>query len=187
VVITDLMAWTSAHALGFELWRRGDRVVVGHTGSMPGYVAVLQVHRESGTAVVGFANCYGLRGTAIAQLGLDVLEAVLDAEPPAERVPWRPAETPPPAEIAPLTGVWWWMGQEFHVRYDGAGPGELVVTPIAPADAEDREPWRFTLESPDRWRCHTGSNTGELLHIRRDPHHHPIALDIATFVFERQP
>jgi CubicO group peptidase (beta-lactamase class C family) len=184
-VVTDLRAWTAAHALGFELWRRGDRVVVGHTGSMPGYVAVLQVHRESGAAVVGFANCYGLRSTAVAALGLDVLDAVLDGEPPAERVPWRPAPAAPPAEIAPLTGVWWWMGQEFHVRYDGSG--ELVVTQVAGTDQLEREPWRFTLESPDRWRCHTGTNTGEFLHVRRDAHHHPIALDIATFVFERQP
>ena len=39
VVISDLDSWTGGHGLGLELYRDGDRVYVGHGGSMPGYVA----------------------------------------------------------------------------------------------------------------------------------------------------
>ena len=47
VVISDLESWTGGHGLGLELYRVGERVYVGHGGSMPGYVATLAVHRPS--------------------------------------------------------------------------------------------------------------------------------------------
>ncbi len=31
------------HGLGLQLWRRGERVFVGHSGSMPGYLSTLAV------------------------------------------------------------------------------------------------------------------------------------------------
>ncbi|MEV4656362.1 serine hydrolase domain-containing protein [Micromonospora sp. NPDC049301] len=99
VVISDLDSWTSGHGLGLELFREGDRVYVGHGGSMPGYIASLAVHRPSRTAVVGFANSYGLRTGHIGALGRQLLTLVLDAEP-APVTPWRPAAAAPPAELA---------------------------------------------------------------------------------------
>ena len=60
----------------------GERVFVGHSGSMPGYLAVLAVHRPSRTGVVAFANAYTLRWPGgISGFGLDLLGAVLDREP----------------------------------------------------------------------------------------------------------
>ncbi|MEK8110174.1 serine hydrolase domain-containing protein [Micromonospora sp. M12] len=61
VVISDREAWTHGHGLGLELFREGNRVYVGHGGSMPGYGASLAVHRPSRTAVVGLVNAYTLR------------------------------------------------------------------------------------------------------------------------------
>ena len=89
VAIIDPDGWTGGYGLGLRLWRRGERIYVGHTGSMPGYLAVLVVHRPSGTGVVAFANTYALHGSTIADLGLDLLDAVLDREPPTV-APWRP-------------------------------------------------------------------------------------------------
>jgi CubicO group peptidase (beta-lactamase class C family) len=178
VVISDLDSWTGGHGLGVELYRVGERVYVGHGGSMPGYVAGLAVHRPSRTAVVDFANSYGLsRGHHISALGREVLTLVLDAEP-AAATPWRPAEAPA-ADLAALTGRWWWMGQEYEFRVGPAG--DLVGGPLG------RPVLRFTPEGPDRWRGRSGTQDGELLTVIRDEAGAPVALDIATFVFTRTP
>ncbi|MEV4418182.1 hypothetical protein [Catellatospora sp. NPDC049609] len=74
------------------------------------------------------------------------------------------------------------MGREFAARYDAAA-GELVVTPVTVPGT----PWRFTTEGADVWRCHSGSNDGEVLRVHRDAERTPVELDIATFVHTRQP
>ena len=112
VVISDLESWTGGHGLGPQLFRVGERVFVGHGGSMPGYVAHLSVHRRSRLGVIAFANAYGLTGTSIKAVGLAALTAVLDAEP-ATPEPWRPPATPT-GEAAELCGRWWWMGREYR-------------------------------------------------------------------------
>ncbi|MGW0434944.1 serine hydrolase domain-containing protein [Micromonospora sp. NPDC003197] len=182
VVISDLDSWRSGHGLGLELYRSGDRVYAGHTGSMPGYLAVLTVHRPTRTGVVGFANAYGLRAGSIAGFGEQLLTTVLDTEPPTIRA-WRPADAPPPADVAELTGRWWWMGREYEVAWDGTS-AELTFTAQRPVGAPS---WRFTLEGPDRWRCRSGSNNGEILAVRRDAAGRPDILDLATFIFTRDP
>ncbi|MGC9665680.1 serine hydrolase domain-containing protein [Planosporangium sp. 12N6] len=177
VVISDPESWTAGHGLGVQLWRRGERVYVGHTGSMPGYLAVLAVHRPTRTGVVSFANAYTMPGGGLFALAMEVLETVIDGEPTPPR-PWLPA-TEPPADVAALTGRWWWMGIEFQVSWD-AESGELVMAAV-PARGE---PWRFTPEGSDRWRCRSGTNDGEVLLVRREGAA-VVALDVATFVFSR--
>ena len=70
------------------------------------------------------------------------------------------------------------MGRQLLARREG---DELVMEPTAAT------PWRFTQESADVWRCHSGSNDGELLRVRRDSDGTPVELDIATFMHTRQP
>jgi CubicO group peptidase (beta-lactamase class C family) len=181
VIISDLESWTSGHGLGLELYRDGDRVYVGHGGSMPGYIATLAVHRASRTGVVGFANAYGFREGSLAALGQRLLTLLLDHEPPPPQ-PWRPA-APPAPEVAELTGPWWWMGREYQAIWD-AEAAELVLALIAPAGAV---PWRFAPEGPDRWRGRSGMNDGEILTVRRDAAGAVDTLDIATFIFTRDP
>ncbi len=178
--IADPDGWHDGYGLGLRLWRRGERVYAGHTGSMPGYLAVLAVHRPSRTGVVAYSNAYTLAGTSIADLGLDLLDAVVDGVP-AALASWRPGAAPPPG-IEALTGRWWWMGREHEAYWDGAAR-ELVVYPVArPGDR-----WCFTPEGPDRWRCHSGSNDGEVLTVRRAASGAVRTLDIATAVFTRDP
>ena len=178
VVISDPDSWTGGHGLGPQLYRVGERVFAGHGGSMPGYVAQLAVHRPTRLGVIAFANAYGLTGSSIKTVGLAALTAVLDAEPETP-APWRPA-TPPTGEAAELCGRWWWMGREYQVVADGA---HLVMSCLsAPA-----EPDRFERAAPDRWRGLTGDNAGEILQVRRDADGTVRHLDIATFVFGRDP
>jgi hypothetical protein len=178
VVISDLESWTRGHGLGPELFRVGERVFVGHGGSMPGYVAQLVVHRRSRLGVIVFVNAYGLTGTHIRDVALQALTAVLDTEPEPV-TPWRPG-APPTGEAAQLCGRWWWMGREFEIVADGAG---IVMT----AMTGRTEPWRFEREGADRWRGRTGENAGELLQVRREADGTVSHLDIATFVFGRDP
>jgi CubicO group peptidase (beta-lactamase class C family) len=176
MVLTDPESWTGGWGLGLQLFRVGERVFVGHGGSMPGYVAHLAVHRRSRIGVVVFANAYGLAGTHIKTVGMQALTAVLDAEPDTPP-PWRPAAAPPEGEAAELCGRWWWMGREYEVVADGA---QIVMRGAA-------QPWRFEREGPDRWRGRTGDNAGEVLRVVRDADGAVTHLDIATFVFGRDP
>ncbi|MEJ3745379.1 serine hydrolase domain-containing protein [Actinomycetes bacterium KLBMP 9797] len=173
VVISDLESWTHGHGLGLELYRLGERVMVGHGGSMPGYVATLVVHRPSRTGVLAYANAYGVPLV----VGRTILTEVLDREPRPPRAPWRPSP-PPPADAAELCGRWWWMGIPHDATWDGDA---LVITRIG------RDPWRFTPEATDRWRGRSGANDGETLRVRRDAAGAATTLDIATFLFTRTP
>jgi CubicO group peptidase (beta-lactamase class C family) len=178
VVMADLDQWTQGYGLGLQLWRSGDRVHIGHTGSMPGYLAVVAVHRASGTGAVAFANTYSLPGFGIGKLGLSLVDAVLDHEPTATR-PWRPGAEPP-ADVAPLCGRWWWMGREFTVWWDGV---HLLMRGVAPT----AETWRCVAQGPDRWRVETGEEAGEVLTVLRDGAGEVTGLDLATFVYRREP
>lgn len=176
VVISDPDSWRHGYGLGLQLWRCGERVYIGHTGSMPGYLAITAVHRRSGTGVVALANCYTLPGAGIAATGLAILDAVLDATPP--RAPSATVRQPPaPPEAKELLGTWWWMGQSHTAHWLD---GELVIS-------TGREDWAFVPEGPDRWRGRTGEQAGEVLAVLRSPSGEVAGLDIATFVFRREP
>jgi CubicO group peptidase (beta-lactamase class C family) len=181
VVIADPDTWGSGYGLGLQLWRRGERVYVGHTGSMPGYLAVLAAHRPSHTAVVAFANSYTLPGNPIGGFGLSILDIVLNTEPAPPPAPWQPG-TPPPPEVEPLCGRWWWMGREFEASWD-ARATELLLRGMR-VGAEE---WRFTRVDNDHWRGLSGEQAGEILSIHRDAGGTLSAFDIATFVFTREP
>ena len=176
VVISDPESWTGGHGLGPQLYRVGERVFAGHGGSMPGYVSHLSVHRRTRYGVIVFANAYGLTGTTIKAGGLEALTAVLDTEPVTPAA-WRPA-APPTGETAEVCGRWWWMGREYEITADGAA---LLMT--GPAGHFTR----FTREAPDRWRGLAGENEGEILAVHRTPDGTPGELDIATFIFSRDP
>jgi hypothetical protein len=179
VVISDLDSWTTGHGLGLELVRSGERIYVGHGGSMPGYLAHLLVHRPSQTAAIVFANAYTLQEERITALNTQLLDLVLDCEP-AQPTAWKAPAAQAEHELA---GPWWWMGRQVVAHLEVHADGEeLVLTPL-PAGT----PWRFTRQSADVWRCHSGANDGEVMRVRRTPEGVPSELDIATFVHTRQP
>jgi CubicO group peptidase (beta-lactamase class C family) len=176
VVINDLESWTGGYGLGPQLFRVGERVYVGHGGSMPGYVSHLAVHRRSRLGVVVFANSYGLSGAHIKDVSLSALDAVVSAEP-VTVAPWQPPAEPR-GEAAELCGRWWWMGREYEVTADGdaleMGRGGYRS--------------RFVREAPDRWRGVDGDNEGEILAVLRDSGTGQVdQIDVATFVFSRDP
>jgi hypothetical protein len=69
------------------------------------------------------------------------------------------------------------MGREYEVHASGDT-----------AEMTGPHHWsRFTRDAPDRWRGTAGENEGEVLHVRRDPEGAVSKLDIATFIFSRNP
>lgn len=176
VIIADPLDWNNGHGLGLQLWRDGERIYAGHLGSMPGYLAMCVVHRPSRTGVVGFATSYAIRGTTLVDFGHDLLGAVLDRWPAPPEAPaaWAPAP-PPPADVVDLLGRWWWMGQGYDASWDGES---LVLA--YPKDA-------FERVEADVWRGTGGENDGETLVVRRDAAGRAVALDVATFLFRREP
>jgi CubicO group peptidase (beta-lactamase class C family) len=182
VSMVDPQTFSGGYGLGLQLMRRGERVLVGHGGSMPGYRAMLMVHRPSGVGALAYCNSYNPVASIMELCGRAV-EEVLEREPSQAPQPWLPAAAPPPPDIAPLCGRWWFMGVEHEVGYD-PDPGHLLVRPVNPPGAT---PERYVPDDTDRWRCVTGGNHGEHLSVRRSPDGTVTMLDIATLELFRDP
>jgi CubicO group peptidase (beta-lactamase class C family) len=55
-IMADLDRWQLAWGLGLMLLRVDDRILVGHTGGMPGHVSGMFVHRPTGTGGLALMN-----------------------------------------------------------------------------------------------------------------------------------
>jgi CubicO group peptidase (beta-lactamase class C family) len=157
-IMSDLESWTLAAGLGLQLFRAGERVMVGHAGGMPGFLSGLAVRRRDRTAVVALTNTSA--GTDPMGLAIELLTTVLDEDPPSA-APWRPGPPVPP-ELVPLVGRWWTEGSgvTFSVR-----AGRLQAR-IDGAPAE-RPPAVFAPDGEDRFRGVSGREEGELLVVER--------------------
>jgi hypothetical protein len=176
--IVDQAGWSLGWGLGLELYRRGDRVFVGHGGAMPGFLAAVCIHRHERTgAAVLFNTGADARPEALA---LDLAEAVLEELP---RTPdlWHPDEGAP-GDVAPMLGRWWSEGAELVLSWsEGRLRLELVGGP-----AGRNVSW-LEAEADDRWRIVEGRELGELLRVARDDGGVPVKLYVATYPLTRAP
>jgi CubicO group peptidase (beta-lactamase class C family) len=176
--MVDAEAWTAAHGLGLQLWRRGERVFAGHTGGFPGYASIFawSPKEQTGCVVLTGAGAW----PKLIETGLRVVETAIE-ELPAPREPWRP-QPPPPDDIAPLLGHWWSEGQEFVFSWrEGRLEARLRdgSTALPPAV--------FERECDDRWRTVSGRERGELLRVVREGGGGISKLYWATYPFRREP
>jgi CubicO group peptidase (beta-lactamase class C family) len=81
--MADVEAWTLGWGLGLELYRSGDRVLTGHGGAMPGFLAAVCVQRAEriGAAVLTNTSAGALPETLAVQLACTALDE-LDRTPP---------------------------------------------------------------------------------------------------------
>ena len=121
-VMVDHERWTLAWGTGLELYRRGDRVFVGHGGAMPGHLAGLVVNRTTGIGAAVLMNTSA--GGEPEKLALDLAVAAIEALPEAAK-PWQPGE-PAPAEVEPILGRWWTEGEEVVLSWRGRLEAKLV-------------------------------------------------------------
>jgi CubicO group peptidase (beta-lactamase class C family) len=177
-VMHDLDGWTLGWGLGFMLHRRGERVIVGHDGAMPGFLAGLAVRRPEKVGAVVLANTSS--GADPGGLAVDLALSVVDGDPELP-TPWRPGGDVPES-IADLLGVWWSEGTQFVFT---ANEGHLEAR--AAGAPRSRPPSVFAEEGPDRFRVVSGRETGERLRVVRRPDANVDKLYWATYPVTRDP
>ena len=162
-----------AYGLGFQLQRGGSGSLVGHTGSMPGFLAACLVDRPRRTGAVLLTNATtGLGPGGLARALLEELEA----GEPSLPTPWTPTRTVP-AEVAGVLGVWHWGNTMCVMSLEG---GELVLR-------EGGDVWcRFELRDAEIVGT-SGYLAGEALHVVRRDDGTVSHLECATFVLTRTP
>ncbi len=162
-----------AYGLGLRLRWRAAGTVVGHTGSMPGFLAGLFVDPESrvGAAVVTNATA----GLDPERLVAELIEA---SEPTLLAAATAPsaAVLDQDADSAELTGEW----------YLGNTRAKLTPTVDGFSLAADVA-WRFVREGPDRYRGQDGYPAGEELRVVRRSDASVSHLEVVTFIFTRTP
>ena len=178
-------AWTQGWGLGLILDRHDDRVLAGHTGSMPGHRSALVFDPATRTAAAALTNA--TRGGPLVELATATLldavavlpgEARAGAGAPAAGE-WVPDPAPP--EVAGVLGRWWTEGLETVVAWrDGTLHAWLAEQP-------DATRTRFAAEGADRFRAAEGRLEGEVLLVRRDAAGEVTELEWATYPHTRSP
>jgi CubicO group peptidase (beta-lactamase class C family) len=174
--VEDGAAWTTAWGLGLQLVRTGGRRLVGHGGSMPGFLAGLLVEPATGDGAVALANVTS--GVPVGRLTAELLATMAEHEPALPR-PWRPVTVA--AELLELTGTWYWGTSALTLRVEGADRLRLV-----PQGAGGRTS-RFRPAGDGSWTGLDAYYAGERLRVVRDADGRVSHLDLATFVLTRQP
>ncbi|GAB7191250.1 serine hydrolase domain-containing protein [Kineococcus sp. NUM-3379] len=181
-------AWTAGYGLGLQLWNDGGRLHAGHSGSMPGFVAVLRADVASGDAVLALTNST----TGFGDLPVQLLAAFAEAEPPLP-AEWRPAGVD--ADVLELVGPWYWGPAPLLLTAlpggDGGGGGTGVGDGgglrLAGVQARARASRFARGEAPGTWTGLDGYYAGETLRVVRDAAGVVRHLDLASFRLTRTP
>jgi CubicO group peptidase (beta-lactamase class C family) len=175
--IADHERWLSGYGLGLELRRDGDRILAGHGGSMPGFIARLYFSAKEKIVTALLTN---ESEAALGELGLALVRTTLEEWPVAPEV-WRVGE-PPPDEVVPLLGIWFLEAAQLVFRWR---EGRLEARYPEMLDWEPSAV--FERETDDRWRTVSGPEQGEALRIERAPDGTVIRMVWAGYPVTREP
>ena len=160
------------YGLGVRIVPYPDGLLVGHTGSMPGFQATLFADPLNHVGVVALTNATtGFSGT-------ELTLALLGAHTPAAVTPWVPTERVP-AWAEELLGYWHWGNSAYEVRWH-----------------DERLEWRDLArggvaeqfgEVGSRIVGLAGYHHGETLDVVRRDDGSLDHLECATFVYTREP
>ena len=176
--MTDPKRWSEGWGLGLALWRRGELILAGHDGALPGFLAGFAFDRSSGVAAMALANAG--RGMDQVALTCELAECAITAMPPDPGV-WRPG-APCSDELSGVLGRWWSEGEETIFTWRG---GRLEARRAK--DPVDAPPSVFATEGPDRYRVVSGREHGEVLRVLRDGAGQVVKLLWATYPYLRSP
>ncbi|MFI1394513.1 serine hydrolase domain-containing protein [Streptomyces sp. NPDC020681] len=168
--------WDSAYGLGLQIIRRDGRTLVGHGGSLPGFVAGLWLSVDDGIAAVALANATS--GPLTGAVATDLVRLVAEAEPRIPE-PWRPLPEVD-RELLELTGPWYWGTYSYALRLVAERGLEL-----GPLNGDGRGS-RFVAEEDGTWTGLDGYYAGETLRVVRGADG-SVSLDLGSFVFTREP
>ncbi|HEY3550881.1 MAG TPA: serine hydrolase domain-containing protein [Gaiellaceae bacterium] len=157
--IDDHERWLSGYGLGLGLRRDGERILAGHGGSMPGFIAQLFFSAKEQVVAAALTN---ESQAGLGELGVALVGTTVEEWPVASET-WRIGE-PPPEDVVPLLGIWFmeaaqlvfrWREEKLEARFGGS----LDWQPSSV----------FEREADDRWRTVSGPEHGEALRIQREP------------------
>jgi CubicO group peptidase (beta-lactamase class C family) len=176
-VMVDRRQWAQGWGLGLILDRRSERVLSGHTGAMPGFLAALSLDQDSQTVVAVLTNV--TRGVRLGALAGDVMDLAVQHRQtplPASAQPTSPC----PDHLLAVLGRWWCESEETIFTWHNDGlRAHLGDSPVSTLTT-------FVEEAPDLYRADSGRLHGELLHIIRDDTA-VIRLEWATYPYSRNP
>ncbi|MET8023909.1 serine hydrolase domain-containing protein [Streptomyces avermitilis] len=167
----------SAYGLGMQLQYRDGRLLVGHSGSLPGFLANLTISVEDDLAAVVLANCTS--GPMPSAVAADLVSIVAEAEPRIPE-PWRPLPDVDEG-VLELTGQWYWGTQAFVLRL--TVDGGVSLEPLSGVGRRAG----LQANGDGTWTGLDGYYAGELLKAVRRPDGSVSHLDLGSFVFTRQP
>lgn len=170
-------AWASGYGLGLQLFRQDGRVLYGHSGSMPGFLATLCVSPADGVGGIALANVTA--GPDIAGVAADLVAIVADNEPRAP-ARWKPLAEVDRALLA-LTGLWYWGPRAYALRL--LADRDLELSPVSGKGRASR----FRVEPDGTWTGLDGYYAGETLRVMRGADGVAGHLDLGSFVFTREP
>ncbi|WP_028810719.1 serine hydrolase domain-containing protein [Streptomyces flavidovirens] len=165
------------YGLGLQIVESGGRTLVGHTGSLPGFVAGLWVSVEDGVAAVALVNATS--GVSAPAVAADLIRIVVEAEPRVPE-PWRPLPEVD-QELLKLTGPWFW-GTSSYALFLAADRG-LELQPLRGNGRGSR----FAARPDGTWTGLDGYYLGETLRVVRREDGSVSHLDLGSFVFTREP
>ncbi|MET9833056.1 serine hydrolase domain-containing protein [Streptomyces sp. NPDC006385] len=167
----------AAYGLGMQVQHREGRLLVGHGGSLPGFLASLTISVEDDVAAVVLANCTS--GPPVSLVAADLVRIVAEAEPRIPE-PWRPMHDVD-AAVLELAGQWYWGTYAFALRLTADG-----LVSLEPLSGKGRRS-RFRANGDGTWTGLEGYYAGELLKAVRRPDGTVDHLDLGSFAFTRQP
>jgi CubicO group peptidase (beta-lactamase class C family) len=160
------------YGLGLRLVPYADGVLVGHTGSMPGFQSTAFADPLNHVGVVALTNATtGFSGT-------ELTSALFSPRTPGSMEPWVPTESVP-AWATELLGYWHWGNSAYEVRWHN-----------------DRLEWRDLARGAvaeqfgrvgDRIVGLAGYHHGETLEVVRRDDGSVDHLECATFGYTREP
>ncbi|MFK4085804.1 serine hydrolase domain-containing protein [Kribbella sp. NPDC020789] len=162
-------ALTASYGLGLRLIADDPYLLIGHTGSMPGFLAGLFVDRVRRIGAVTLGNATHGK---VASLAPDLVRTLAKHEPMLARE-WLPE--PELTQGNDLLGHWYWGNTPLTISVSG---GVLQMSGAMTC--------RFTPLAPDLYQGHDGYFAGERLRVVRTPNT-PDHLTVATFVLTRTP
>jgi CubicO group peptidase (beta-lactamase class C family) len=176
----------SAYGLGHRLTWSPAGTLVGHSGSMPGFLADVQVNPRTGVGAVVLANATTMDKNhhTTAELMSWVAGQSADgenrpdipwgAEPLLERAPLQTSDEVC-GDIDELLGRWYWGNTPYDLARTATG---FVLTD------KDRN-WHFVGVEVDTYLCVSGYPAGETLRVIRDAGELARSLEVTTFVLSR--
>ncbi|MEV2192155.1 serine hydrolase domain-containing protein [Streptomyces phaeochromogenes] len=167
----------SAYGLGMQVQYRDGRMLAGHSGSLPGFLAGLMISVEDDLAAVVLANCTS--GPPVFTVAADLVRIVAEAEPRIPE-PWRPLPEVD-RSVLELAGPWYWGTHAFALRLTADGG-----VSFGPLSGNGRRS-RFRANGDGTWTGLDGYYAGEALRAVQRPDGSVDHLDLGSFVFTRQP